>query len=67
MEIAAYVLLSYTLKDGDNVNDALPVFMGIMREMSETGGFTTTQDTVIGIQVYKSSFLFEKLLKLLMY
>ena len=51
VEIAAYVLLSYSLRTEESAqNDALPVFVGIQREMSETGGFSTTQDTVIGIQ-----------------
>ena len=49
VEIASYVLLSYSLKTNSN-NEGLPVFIGIQREMSETGGFSTTQDTVIGIQ-----------------
>lgn len=51
IEIAAYVLLSFSLRTEEAAqNDALPVFVGIQREMSETGGFSTTQDTVIGIQ-----------------
>ena len=51
VEIASYVLLSYSLQEeASPSNDALPVFIGIQREMSETGGFSTTQDTVIGIQ-----------------
>merc|ERR1719450_717055 len=51
IEIASYVLLSFSLQqEASPSNDALPVFIGIQREMSETGGFSTTQDTVIGIQ-----------------
>jgi hypothetical protein len=51
VEIASYVLLSYAqLGDDTLIVDALPVFMGIQREMTETGGFSSTQDTVIGLQ-----------------
>ena len=51
VEIASYVLLSYAQLDTESMlADALPVFMGVQREMTETGGFSSTQDTVLGLQ-----------------
>ena len=46
VEISSYALMSYA--NGDE--DFLPVFRGIMSQLSETGGFKSTQDTVIGLQ-----------------
>jgi CD109 antigen len=55
VEIASYVLLSYSQLDTDSMlADALPVFMGVQKEMTETGGFSSTQDTVLGLQAMTS-------------
>ena len=48
-----------TLDLVDAIELGLPVFTGIQRQMTERGGFSTTQDTVIGIQamaVYAAVF-----------
>ena len=50
VEIASYVLLSYGHNLPESIDDALPVFRGITRQLSESGGFKSTQDTVVGIQ-----------------
>ena len=55
VEIASYVLLSYAQLDpASMLADALPVFMGVQKEMTETGGFSSTQDTVLGLQAMTS-------------
>ena len=55
VEIASYVLLSYAQLDtATMLADALPVFMGVQKEMTETGGFSSTQDTVLGLQAMTS-------------
>jgi CD109 antigen len=50
VEVAAYVLLSYAHNLPDTLDQALPVFRGITQQLSDSGGFKSTQDTVIGIQ-----------------
>lgn len=50
VEVASYVLLSYAHNLPETLDDALPVFRGITQQLSESGGFKSTQDTVIGIQ-----------------
>jgi CD109 antigen len=50
VEVASYVLLSYAQDLPATMDDALPVFRGITRHLSESGGFKSTQDTVIGVQ-----------------
>jgi CD109 antigen len=52
IEIASYVLLAYqtmSIEEGA-IDLGLPVFTGIQRQLTDLGGFSTTQDTVIGIQ-----------------
>jgi len=46
VEISSYALMSYSREN----EDFLPVFRGIMSQLSATGGFKSTQDTVIGLQ-----------------
>lgn len=51
VEIGAYALLVYAARGLDETEDeALPIFRGITKQLSESGGFASTQDTVIGIQ-----------------
>ena len=51
VEIGAYALLVYAARGLDETeNEALPIFRGITKQLSESGGFASTQDTVIGIQ-----------------
>ena len=50
VEVASYVLLSYAHNLPDSLEEALPVFRGITQQLSDSGGFKSTQDTVIGIQ-----------------
>ncbi|KAJ8303201.1 hypothetical protein KUTeg_019597 [Tegillarca granosa] len=48
VEIAAYVLLAY-IKVND-INKAQPVLNWLVSQMSDIGGFHSTQDTVLGLQ-----------------
>jgi len=50
IEVASYVLLSYAKNLPDTLDQAMPVFRGITKHLSDSGGFRSTQDTVIGIQ-----------------
>ena len=51
MEIAAYALLTYAARGlSESESAALPIFRGLTKQLTESGGFSSTQDTVIGIQ-----------------
>nr|BAR45594.1 thioester-containing protein 1 [Niponia nodulosa] len=52
IEMTAYVLQSY-LERG-RITDAIPIMRWLITQRNENGGFSSTQDTVVGIQALAS-------------
>lgn len=48
IEMSAYGLLAFL--EAGHITDGLPVLKWLLSQRNENGGFTSTQDTVVGLQ-----------------
>lgn len=52
IEISAYGLLAFL--EAGHINDGLPVLKWLLSQRNDRGGFTSTQDTIVGLQALAS-------------
>lgn len=50
--MSAYGLLAFL--EAGHINDGLPIFKWLLSQRNANGGFTSTQDTIVGLQALAS-------------
>ncbi|XP_035704590.1 CD109 antigen-like [Folsomia candida] len=49
VEMTAYALLTYLIREGDELKDSIEIGHWLLKQRNDQGGFISTQDTVVGL------------------